>query len=580
MREHRKRRILETVTAILLVVTTLALTGFTSEAKTTRKTAKKSTKTAATVKKTTAATTSKTASYKLTIPAALITGSNVTVTVTGTVQATDDGLYHLYAQQPYESGIQGTEVANATAAQTQTFTFALNNNSASSMLFKKFVVVGAVGGKLTKLSNAQYITNPEAIAAKAAARYDGGGKKGVLLSAHLIDRTDYLTDLGIDQITYNLPVGNLMTDPSLGFESYTYNGKTYRFSKAILGQYDIIVPKMNKCGISVTLILLNNLTSDTNLIHPQSLDGTGANYYAFNTANAAGTGELEAIASFLGKRYSGEHGTVDNWIVGNEVNARAEWNYINAAVGETYAAKAYTDAVRIFYNGILSQNANARVYVGIDHEWSRSDGIPAELHYGGKSFLTSVQAAAAAEGNFNYGVATHPYNVPLYNALTWAPAIRNSVTDDQNSVYVTMANIDVLTDFLCQKKNLQTDGQVRSVLCSEVGYTSLPSHSYASDDNVQSAALAFGMLQAMNNQYIDGFFNREVDDPAEIVQISDGQPDNLAMGVLSTPDWKTFTPKKAYNTYKYIDDPSQQAAILQDASATIGQDITTLIHAR
>ncbi len=226
MREHRKRRILETVTAILLVVTTLALTGFTSEAKTTKKT-KKSTKTAATAKKTTAATTSKTASYKLTIPAALITGSNVTVTVTGTVQATDDGLYHLYAQQPYESGVQGTEVANAAAAQTQTFTFALNNNSASSMLFKKFVVVGAVGGKLTQLSNAQYITNPEAIAAKAAARYDGGGKKGVLLSAHLIDRTDYLTDLGIDQITYNLPVGNLMTDPSLGFESYTYNGKTY-----------------------------------------------------------------------------------------------------------------------------------------------------------------------------------------------------------------------------------------------------------------------------------------------------------------------------------------------------------------
>ena len=90
-----------------------------------------------------------------------------------------------------------------------------------------------------------------------------------------------------------------------------------------------------------------------------------------------------------------------------------------------------------------------------------------------------------------------------------------------------MANIDVLTDFLCQKKNLQTDGQVRSVLCSEVGYTSLPSHSYASDDNVQSAALAFGMLQAMNNQYIDGFFNREVDDPAEIVQISDGHGRSL-----------------------------------------------------
>ncbi|MCH4032699.1 MAG: DUF5722 domain-containing protein [Lachnospiraceae bacterium] len=577
MSKHRTRRILTTAIAVLLAVTTLGFLALPAQAKTKKKTTKKTTTTS---KKKSTTTTSTTANYKLTIPAALITGSDVTVTVTGNVVATDDGLYHLYAQQPYESGVQGTEVANAAAAQTQTFTFALNNNSANSMLFKKFVVVGTVGGTLTQLSNAEYITNPEAAAPKAAARYDGNGKKGMLLSAHLIDRVDYLTDLGVDQITYNLPIGNLMTDPSLGFESYTYNGKNYQFSKAILGQYDIIVPKMNKAGISVTLILLNNLTSDTNLIHPQSLDGTQANYYAFNTANSAGTDELEAIASYLGKRYSGDHGTVDNWVVGNEVNARSEWNYINAAVGETYAAKAYTDAVRIFYNGILSQNANARVYVGIDHEWSKSDGIPAELHYGGKSFLQSVQAAASAEGNFNYGVATHPYNVPLYNALTWAPAIQNSVTDDQNSVYVTMANIDVLTDFLCSKKNLQTDGQVRSVLCSEVGYTSLPSHGYASDDNVQSAALAFGFWQAMNNQYIDGFFNREVDDPSEIAQISDGQPDNLAMGVLSTPDWKTFTPKKSYNTYKYIDDPAQQAAILQDASAAIGQDINSLIHAR
>ena len=54
----------------------------------------------------------------------------------------------------------------------------------------------------------------------------------------------------------------------------------------------------------------------------------------FNTVDQAGLEKLEAVAAFLGQRYSGTgHGTVDNWIVGNEVNARNEWNYMDPAAG-------------------------------------------------------------------------------------------------------------------------------------------------------------------------------------------------------------------------------------------------------
>lgn len=584
MKKNGTYRILSVLLAAVLVLGLVLIpgAGLTAEAK------KKSKKKTSSKTTTTATTTAKTPTYQVSIPAALISGDQVTLTVTAsTAPATDDGIYHIFAQDCYESGAAGTEVAQLPAAAgTQTTNVALGLNSASSMLYKKFVVLGSVGGKMTQLSNCEYISNPEAAASASPARLDTNGKKGLLLDSGLINRMDILSDVGVDQVTYNLNLGDLLSDSSRGWYTYNYNGKTYQFAKAVVDQFGIwIVPPLNKKGISVTIILLNNLKSNTTLIHPQAMDGTVANYYAFNTANAAGAETIEAIGAFLGEKFNGKNGwgQVDNWIIGNEVNARQEWGYINAAVGEDYAVKAYADAVRLFYNGIKSKDATANVYVGVDHEWSRSDGYPdPSIHYGAQSFLTKLNSYVASEGNFNWGVATHPYNAPLYSSWTINPGIvkpnlAKYVTDDQSSVYITMYNIDVLTDFLCQKAYLQSDGQVRSVLCSELGYTSLPSHGYASDESIQAAALAYGYWQAMNNQYIDGFFNREVDHATEINEISEGQPDNLATGILNMD----ATPKQAYTVYKNIDDPNQQAAILQQAAASFGvADLTPYIHVR
>ncbi len=139
-----------------------------------------------------------------TVAAAVIAGSNVTVTATGSA-TTDDGLLHLYAFQPYEGGnagsavSTGTEVANAPASATAAFTFALGKNTANSNLFKKFAVVGIKGGVLTQLSGAHYITNPEACATHTAAR-NYSGKKGILPAATMFNTND-LAQLGVQQAT-------------------------------------------------------------------------------------------------------------------------------------------------------------------------------------------------------------------------------------------------------------------------------------------------------------------------------------------------------------------------------------------
>ncbi|MGN1023889.1 MAG: DUF5722 domain-containing protein [Lachnospiraceae bacterium] len=508
------------------------------------------------------------------ITAAAISGKNVNVTATAAAAPTsDDGCVHLMAQYCYEAGSQGTEVAKVPVSTSLTFTFPLQAGTASSHLMQKFTACVMQSGQLVPVSDAHYITNPEALGKKTA-RIDDGSKKGFLLDPRLLNVTNYLTEAGVSQVTYNLPIGDLCDTRKGGKIHFTYEGTDYVFNEDIVGQYDLIVPKMNKVGVSVTLILLNNLanSNDLTLIHPLARDTTEANYYAFNTATKEGAKKLAAIAAFLGSRYSGgTHGTVDNWIVGNEANA-LDWNYINTAGSMEAASLEYEKAVRIFYNGIRSQNASARVYACVDHEWAQSD-FPG-FHFAAKDFLTTMQAQISAEGNFDYGVAVHPYNVPLYASQTWTMQNLGVCDQTQNSPYITMANIGVFTDFFCQKAMLQNDGQVRSILCSELGYSSMPYNGYPNDENQQAAALVFGYLQAKNNQYIDGFFNREADAPEEIAQ-------GLAVGVLSSDDGKTYTRKLSYDYYKNIDNPAVANDILAACGAYMGGiEVSSLLTPR
>ena len=84
------------------------------------------------------------------LSSALIQGNQVVVTGTCSVSS-EDGVLHLYAQAPYESGAQGLEVAQAPNG-TATFAFPLNKNTANSNLYKKFTIVAIQNGVPTAVS--------------------------------------------------------------------------------------------------------------------------------------------------------------------------------------------------------------------------------------------------------------------------------------------------------------------------------------------------------------------------------------------------------------------------------------------
>lgn len=457
------------------------------------------------------------------IDSVMIVNDQVQVKTTGAVE-TDDGLYHLYELS--DDGTQ-KEVGSG-KVQDKTVLIA-----PFSDVFKAYQICGKVDGAMMVLnSGKKYISNPEIKSKKTVKRIQTG-KKGLLPSALLLSDIDLITDLGIEQVVYNMRLGDICTDGDIPF---TYEGTEYLFNSGILAQYDFVLKTMEQRGIQVTMILLNNMAADQTLIYPDSRGGV-SNYYALNAADKAGIKKIKAIAAFLADRYSGgEYGTVDNWIIGNEVNAYGEWNYVPDSLGLQKYAEVYAKAFRIFYNTLKSVNGNARVYISLDNQWS---GTKNSHSYPGKEFLTKFNDCIKKEGNINWGVAIHPYCWPLTDTDVWNMDNKKEVRHDAYSNYVTMQNLEVFTDYMSSPSLKAPNGEMRSIMLSEQGYTS----SGRGGEKEQAAAIVFAYQKAKRNPDIDGFIlNRQQDAEEEMAN-------GLALGLMTLDGTK----KLSYEWYKNAD---------------------------
>lgn len=470
------------------------------------------------------------------------------------VPKSDDKYYYLFALNTYDNGIaEGSDyIARDYKDNMTSFTAALNYNLAGSRLYKKFVIAVKKDGKYIQVSNPSYITNPEAIARYSSVFQQPASKKGLLVDPNRL-RGNELDDLGVKQAAYNIPVARLLgptTSAAYPTIHYTYNGKTYAFNGQVVAEYDLVFSTLTAKGISTTAIILNNYSSSyTQLIHPRARGGSSAPYYMFNGAEESGVEYMAAIGSFLAERYSdNKHGKISNWIIANEVNARKEWNHMEYTDIETYVEE-YAKAFRVFYTAIKSVSGSARVYISLDQQWDRN--IKNNTNYDGRDILDVFNRNIASKGNIDWGVAQHPYNVPLTEARTWKSS--KYVTHDAGTSMITMANIEVLINYLKQEQFLTDDGQVRSILISELGYTSHAGESY------QAAAYAYAYYKIAAYDEIDGFLlNRETDAGEEVAQ-------GLAFGLTTSGGGH----KQIYNVFKYIDTP-EHASYTEFAKGLIG----------
>ena len=493
------------------------------------------------------------------ISSCLVSGSDVVCEIkAGSVPSSDDGRYYVYANEVYEDGPTGKVVAKVDAGKSVSVTFPLNYNTEESNLSRKFLIAMKKGGRMVQVSDEHYITNPEALAAYTTPRMNVG-IKGILPDVTKISNGE-LTELSVQQVVYNLSVDTICSDASVpGAIPFTYNGKTYYFDGTVISNYDGFVRAMNRSGIQVTMVILNHGTGawSQDLIHPMAAGGADCPSYALNVANASGTDHLKAIGAFLGQRYSGQQGCgqVDNWIVGNEVNARTSWWY-TTSTSLDFNVGIYAKAFRIIYNELKSMNANVRIYNSIDQEWNRRSNPGSFL---AKEYLDRFNYYMIREGNIDWGLSYHPYNSPLYDPYAWnGPAVW--VQDSLKTPYITMQNIDILIDYMHRSEFLNPAGEVRSISIAEIGYTS------SFGDEKQEASIAYGYLKAASLPDVDSFILfRQTDDAHEMES-------HLALGLIDTEGNK----KPAYEIYKNLGTANEVSAKAR-ASEIIGMDIDKMI---
>lgn len=492
------------------------------------------------------------------IEACTISGSEVVCSIKASaIPASDDGKFYVYADEVYEDGPKGKVVAEAAADSFVTVSFPLNYDAEGSNLSRKFLVGMKCNGVMVQVSDEHYITNPEAVARFSCSRMNTG-IKGILPDIPGTLRGD-LQELGIQQVVYNLYLDEICSAESVpGAIPFSYNGQVWYFDGEMIQYYDDVVKTFNSLQMQVTMVLLNGGKGEfaKDLVHPLAR-GASCPGYALNVADAAGTEHLKAIGAFLGQRYSGQTGCgqIDNWILGNEVNARTSWWYtssdsLDANVG------FYVKAFRILYNEIKAMNANVYIYNSIDQEWNRKSNSGSFL---AKDYLDRFNYYINREGNIDWGLSYHPYNSPLYDPYAWnGPGVwvKNTV----KTPYITMQNIDILIDYMHQAQFLNPKGEVRSISLAEVGYTS--DFGYEK----QEASVAYGYLKAASLPDVDAFMLFRLTDHEQEME------SHLDLGLLDPSGNR----KPAFEIYKKLGSASEAEA-KERASQIIGMDIDEMI---
>ncbi|MCQ2498405.1 MAG: DUF5722 domain-containing protein [Lachnospiraceae bacterium] len=477
---------------------------------------------------------------------------NLTVTSEGIPQS-DDKYYYLFEFPGYvDDPVPGeTFIAKAYKNDNSELTFPLVEDG-NTRLYKKFGVAVKVNGEFLLVSRPSFVTNPEDISKYPNAYMEARSKKGILIDYNRVF-TGQLEDLGVNQAAINIPLASILgptTNPLFPSIHYTYNGKTYTFNGVIVAGFDSTVQALTQKGIQTTAIILNNYTSAyIDIIHPDARQKGVCPYYMFNGSTQEGVDILAAVGAFLAERYSGSaHGRISNWVIANEINARKEWNYLKYTDVDTYA-REFAKGFRVLYTAIKSMSGSARVYISLDQTWDKN--VANSPDYDGKDLIDSFNAYVRETGNIDWSLAYHPYNVPLTSCKTWDSS--KYVSHNSNTGVISMQNIEVLVNYMNQEHFLNPDGECRSIMITELGYTS------TAGEQLQAAAIAYAYLKIDHYQDIDGLLlNRQTDDATEIAQ-------NLATGITKS----NGAAKYSYNVFKYMD-TDQRDKYLDFAKSIIG----------
>lgn len=411
-----------------------------------------------------------------------------------------------------------------------------------------FLVRAKAGGGFEPVSHGVYATDVSHAAKHALDRKTSESRKG-LGGVSMRSVMPELVELGVRHVTVNLWITDLLRpEAGDGPDRFEYLGRKYRVNGNALGHHDALIEHCTKHGMIVSAIILVGFGSEKSLIHPEA---NRAGHYAMpNLVTEEGAALYEATLALLAERYAqpgDPHGRITNWILHNEVDYGWEWTNMGQQPLEIYL-DTYIRSMRLTYYSARRFNPQARVFISLTHRWN----TPADetwRTYPPRRMLELLARYSRVEGDFEWGVAYHPYTQSLFRSDPWNDT---KTSYDFDTELITMKNIEVLEAYLRQPAMRYLGEQPRGILLSEQGFHT-PDYGDASE-KLQAAALVYTWHKIRPLKTVEAFHNhRWVDHPDE---------GGLKLGLrtLPAPDQPDGTRKLAWSIFQALEAENEPAA--------------------
>lgn len=349
-----------------------------------------------------------------------------------------------------------------------------------------------------------------------------------------------LVELGVKNLTVNILVNGLVKlKPSSNTEEYKLNGEVFYINRALKRNLDNIIgfARDNDIVVSAIVLMKNNQKGREKEIWEHPDCESGAHYAMPNINSEEGIKYYSAALDFLANRYCREdnkYGRISNWIIHNEVDVGVVWTNAGDKLLESYT-DLYMRSMRTAHLTTRKYDPHARVFASFTHYWTKT--VNPRYHLP-KNMLELLLKMSGKEGDFDWGIAYHPYPKNLRDPIAWKDQNSNFTF---NTPLITFSNLEVLDAWVKKPEN-RFKGKVRGVILSEQGLNS-PDYSEKSLHN-QAAGFAFFWSKVKNLESIEGFhYHRWVDHAHEgglLLGLWTLKPGTVIQADKKKPIWDVF----------------------------------------
>lgn len=298
--------------------------------------------------------------------------------------------------------------------------------------------------------------------------------------------------------------------PVAGAEAFSFEGNTYYFNFSNLESF---IQYCNSQGLTcnIQFMLVWNGSPDTAwLVEPQArVPGVnGFNMYAMDVSGE-GRQAYRAFWRALMQWCAARGYHIDDFILGNEVNAPNTWNYFGTTDVNTCTEK-YAISFLDMYQAVREYTNVSRCSICLDHSWTWDNG---GTSIGTKAFMDNFHTKVTALNGgipVDWCLSMHLWPARLDWATIWKPWNGLKLaTNSINTFYVDGSNLKIMTDYI---KN--TFGASHRVMMTEQGFVR------NQGDQVQAASLAYTYYACLYDDMVDSFILHDSDGDGQAAALS------------------------------------------------------------